>query len=330
MSYFDMFCRSDPLRSGAGATEEFEKLYDRWYGRQFFLWPGTLLLLVGAIAVVTVVLSVLEGVHYLQDPLFKLPETAVAAVAGAYLWVVNDHIGRVRRLDFSPANVMWGIQRLVIAVPMGYAFSAIAAPTAAPFVAFSLGALPLTTIMTTLRRIASKKLDLDAGSDESKDDIAKLQGVNKHILERLANEDINTIPQIAYCDPVRMTMRSNSAFHFIIDCMNQALAWMYLEDTLDIIRPLGLRGAVEIKSLMDEFDAEVDSDPRIQKARELAAAVLSQISVLMNQSPETVRFAFRQIADDPYTKFLRKVWSWPDRAVGAGSALAPEPSARDE
>ena len=32
------------------------------------------------------------------------------------------------------------------------------------------------------------------------------------------------IAQVAYCDPIRLVMRSSLTFSFVIDCMNQALA----------------------------------------------------------------------------------------------------------
>jgi hypothetical protein len=83
-----------------------------------------------------------------------------------------------------------------------------------------------------LRQLSEKKLDLGATTVEASDDIIKLQGINRTIVERLSNEDITTVTQVAYCDPVRLAMRSNLSFNFVIDCMNQALAWMYLQGTI--------------------------------------------------------------------------------------------------
>jgi hypothetical protein len=137
---------------------------------------------------------------------------------------------------------------------MGYAFAAIAAPSVGPFVAFALGAFPLARVTTMLQQLANKNLNLGATAEEAGDNIIKLQGIGKTIVERLANEDVTTVTQLAYCDPVQSIMRSNLTFNLITDCMNQALAWMYLEDDLNRIRPLGMRGAVEIRYLMTEYD----------------------------------------------------------------------------
>jgi len=114
------------------------------------------------------------------------------------------------------------------------------------------------------------------------------------------------VTQVAYCDPVRVTMRSNLSFNFVTDCMSQALAWMYLEDNLEKLRPLGMRGAVEIKYLMDEYD---DLDPAGAEARARAVAALPKIAAAINQDSVTLQVVFRQISEDPFTQFLQSVWT---------------------
>jgi hypothetical protein len=309
LAYFEMFSRSDPTPSAADASANFEQLYSRWYGRRFFLMPGLLLFLAGLIGVALVVFTSLDNLHWLESPLPKLPDTATAAVAGAYLWVVNDLTSRARRLDFAPSDVLWSVLRLTVAVPMGYAFAAAAAPAVGALVAFSLGAFPLAGLVSMLQRLANKNIALQPTAEETSDDIIKLQGVNRTIVERLSNEDISTVTQIAYCDPVRLIMRSNLSFNFVTDCMNQALAWMYLQGDLDVIRPLGMRGAVEIKDLVDDLDKGGSSDPALVAAHDRAAAALPLIAAAIKQTPATLELAFRQIAEDPYTVFLNRVWT---------------------
>ena len=311
LAYFKMFNRSEASpASAAAASTEFEKLYSTWYGRKFFIVPGLLLLLTGTMAVTIVVLTGLHKLHYFEAaPLFDLPDAAMAAIAGAYLWVVDDFISRARRLDFTPADVMWGVLRLTIAVPMGYAFAVIAAKSVGPFVAFALGAFPLGALTSMLRRLTNKSLGIDASTDEANDAIIKLQGVNQAIVERLSHEDITTITQLAYCDPVRLVMRSNLSFNFVLDCMNQALAWMYLQASLETIRPFGMRGATEIRMLMQDFDRTAPMTPEQQAAHDQAVAAFPLIATAVKQDPATLQVAFRQIAGDRFTDFLCRAWT---------------------
>jgi hypothetical protein len=304
-----MFSRSDEPFVLKDAKTKFEELYSKWYGRRYFLVPGLLLLLTGFLAVTLVALSSLDRIHYIANPLFNLPETAMAALAGAYLWIVDDFTSRARRLDFAPSDVLWGVLRLTIAIPMGYAFANVAAPTVGPFVAFALGAFPLSTLTSMLRRLTNKTLSMESTAEEAKDDIIKLQGINRAIVERLSREDITTITQIAYCDPVRLIMRSNLTFNFVTDSMNQALAWMYLQKDLETIRSLGMRGAVEIKYLIDDLDGIGGNNPGEQEAHDRAVAAFPLIAAAINQNPATLQITFRQIAEDPYTQYLASVWT---------------------
>ena len=133
--------RGEEALSLETAAVKFETLYSQWYGRRFFWVPGILLFVVTSIEVTFVVLTVLHILAYSPNTFFDIPPIAIAAIAGAYMWVVNDLISRARRLDFSPSDVQWGVLRLVIAVPMGYAFAAIAAPIGGPIYCLRAGGL---------------------------------------------------------------------------------------------------------------------------------------------------------------------------------------------
>jgi hypothetical protein len=163
VAYFEMFVPADKVPKEEDAIKAFEDFYTRWFGRRFFAVPAVVFCIVVLIASTLIVVRGLRGVGYLNNtPLFDLPWTATAAISGAYLWVCNDFISQGRRLDLTPADVSWGSLRLIIAVPMGYAFASIASDSAGPFVAFALGAFPLSALTLMLNRLTSKKLGLDA------------------------------------------------------------------------------------------------------------------------------------------------------------------------
>jgi hypothetical protein len=313
--YFKMFGRTAAFGTKEVACREFERFHSRWYGRRFFIGPVLLLFLITVTGVVEVAVTGLDHLGYLTIALPKLPVTAMAAFAGAYLWVVDDLILRARRLDMAPSDLMWASLRFVIAIPMGYCFARILTPSLAPFVSFALGAFPLTALQQMLRRLANKNLGQDPEPEATADDIIKLQGINRAIVDRLSIEDINTVTQIAYCDPVRLIMRSSLSFNFITDVMNEALAWMYLQSDLDLIRPLGIRGAIEISCLCREFDDVNAIDPKAQAAHLRAVAAFPLIAAALKQDPATLQIVFRQIAEDPFTVFLGSLWKLFDQEL---------------
>lgn len=285
----------------------FADFYTRWYGRRHYILP------------VAMFVAVLAGlaVYLAGSPTLNTP--TASALAGAYLWVTSDFIARARRLDFAPSDVNWGTLRLVVAVPMGYAFADIAPA----LFAFALGAFPLSAIQDMLRQSVYKWFTKTVPANERNDALTKLQGVDDDIAMRLANEGITTIPEIAYCDPIRLVMRSNLTFNFVIDCMSQSLCWVYFEDQLKHLRPLGLRGAVEIAFLMRALESP---DP---ETRQKAESTLRDVTDAIKppHTMDTLRYTFMQIADDPYTHFLNAVWINPFTTLAEqGADAAPKPS----
>ena len=169
------------------------------------------------------------------------------------MWVVSDFIWRARRMDFSPADVLWGTLRLFIAAPMGLAFGGIVKPEVLAFVAFGLGAFPLETIVSFLQQLSVKTLQVQVGASQDSE-LRKLDGVDRNLAERLEHEDISSIVQLAYYDPIQLTMRSNLPFNAVVDLVSQALAWVYIENKIQILRGYGLRGAYELRGLCEDLE----------------------------------------------------------------------------
>jgi hypothetical protein len=194
-----------------------------------------------------------------------LPGTAVAGIVGAYTWIVSSLISATASHNLPPGVLLSSVLRLSVAVPMGYAIASLAAPGLAPFIAFAIGAFPLSTVQLFLQRIATKQLNLDMATDDKRDQVMQSSGVDPPIADRLREADITTIPQFAYCDPVQVSMRTNLGFQFVLDLVGQALAWIYFEQKLGALRLLGLRGSVEVRSLLEALRS---NDEEERKAAE--------------------------------------------------------------
>ncbi|MGF7131438.1 hypothetical protein P3T40_002920 [Paraburkholderia sp. EB58] len=307
--YFKRFAYDESFAVGSDISRRFENFYEYWYGRRFFAIPLIIHLIVTLVFVFLVMLSVLDQHDGLHNPFFQLPFPAVTAAAGAYMWVTNDFISRARRLDFSPADVAWGTLRLVIAIPMGYAFASLFTDRISPFITFALGAFPLSVLLSIMQRRMEKQLNVASETPETADSVSKLEGVDRDIRERLEKEDIYTVTQIAYCDPVRLAMRSNLNFIFISDIAGQAIAWLYLREKLALIKPFGLRGACEIRWYLKHYDLQGSDLSVVQKRdHERAVAAMPGIATALNQDPSTVLNCFKQIAYDPFTAFYVATW----------------------
>jgi hypothetical protein len=254
---------------------------------------------------VWVIASVLVWTHLHDETPGILDSTAAAALSGAYVWVVADILSRWRFRDLSPADLWWFAWRLLMAVPLALAIGRLFAADLAVPIAFLLGSFPTRSISTIARRFARRTLNLGADTDQdAESQLQALQGIDTRIAERFADEGITTIVQLAYADPVELTMRCASfSFSFVVDMISQALAWIYLADNLAKLRISSLRGGQEIASLIAELDGE-DND-----AKTVARATLDAAAGAVGVPVASFERTLREIADDPYTQFLRDVWA---------------------
>jgi hypothetical protein len=99
-------------------------------------------------------------------------------------------------------------------------------------------------------------------------------------------------------------MRTNLEFEFVVDIVSEALAWIYLGNDLDKIRPMGLRGAIEIGVLKKEATAAPGLP--FQKT---SAAVVNEVAKVLNLDPACARNVIHEIADDSTTEFLTEVYN---------------------
>jgi hypothetical protein len=286
------------------ALSVFKKFYERWYGRRYLIIPTVFLIII--VLLLTFVLGETSFVDLAErnaSPIEKknfmtLPDIAVASIAGAYAFVAWDIILRSSRRTLTPADILGSTIRMLIAVPLGYSISALVKEDIGAFVAFAAAAFPIQTIQTILQRLLNKQLNVELGAGTEKDQVINLSGVDKNTADRLVDADITTILQLAYCDPVQTCMRTSLNFAVVSDISAQALAWLYFEDNLTKLRIIGLRGACEIRFLMEDFQA----------GKPEAVAIIASASISLGLSADEFKNALEEIADDPQAEFLAKTW----------------------
>lgn len=299
--YFQLFFHAKQAIAG-GQSDAFERQYDRRFGYRRYAAPILILVLVAGVALHLACESVvawLEG----GETAGPLPAIAVGALAGGYVWVLSDLLDRWRHRDLAPMDILWGALRFVLAVPLAYALAPLANPDFAFGIAVLMGAFPTRTLFTLSRRVTRQQLQLQGadGSDES--ELQKLAGVDRRVAERFADEGVVTLVQLAYSDPVDLTMRCSSYdFSFVTDLASQALARTYLGDAIADLGPYSLRGAHEIGTLIEELDGSH------QKQSDDARATIDAVAQKLAIDAVVLERTLREIAEDPYTNFVREVW----------------------
>lgn len=304
--YYKLFKPAVTKPEGKAYREIFNENYNKTYGRRTFIIPLmilTVILFACGIAVNHTISIIVEQ----NKALPILPPIALAAIFGAYMWVGYDQIVRVRTHDFTVHDVHMWILRFLISIPIGYSLSYIVKEPLGISIAFFLGAFPLKSIQKFMRRITEKFLKIGDESDFNSSDLMKIQGIEKIESDRLKDEGVTNILQLAYNDPIELTMRTTLDFFYVADIKSQALLWIYFEEKFtNDIRLLGLRGAHEALTLKLNLE---DSHP---KNIQIADDNLNEIANKLELSPESIKKTIHEIADDPHTIFLYEIWSTED------------------
>ena len=307
--YFSLFFPArDSAEQNHNSTEEnlktdFTSFYDRRFGRKHFIIPGILLFAVSGFLIFFVNRIVFEWLRGTSQTGLNVPPVAIAALVGAYSWALLDLVTKAYVYDLKPTNLFTTSFRLIVAAPLGLAVAALLKDEVGIPVALFLGAFPAKTLTTMARRQVSSRFNIEGSSNNGTLELQSLQGINRTLAERFESEGVSTILQLAYSDPVVLTMRTNFSFSYVVDCCSQALAWLYFEDNLAKMRNFGLRGAQEISILIGEIDSGEDDAKR---ATECFKAVVTALKV----DSKAFDWALREVAEDPYTIFLNEVWCW--------------------
>jgi hypothetical protein len=287
----------------------FKKDFFRWYGRRYHIAPVAMLIILTVVSACWAQRMLREWAATGVGPGTTLRALFASALAGAFVWVTSYEIEKLRKRDFTTSDVFYYVFRILLAIPFAWAIAAISVdgrplglPGSIPL-AFFLGAFPTTTLFKIARRFGAQTLKLGDDQASGTLELEKLQSIGKSNAERFQDEGITTIVALAYTDPVDLTIRTNFDFTYVVDCVSQALAWMYFQDDSAKLVELSMRGAQEITAVV-QWSANA-TDPVKQGYADQA---ILDAAAKLGLSDKALRTTFAQIVQDSYTEFLVNVW----------------------
>jgi hypothetical protein len=331
--YLSRFHNAGEIDLKVDKLRVFDSLYRRLVGRNLYIVPLILLtitiVIFGGLAIETAIRSGSEGyftfyqlwlphegvagskIELSHPPVSDLDAAALpfpnivldlssfAAISGAYLFVVGVVIQGYRARTLLNSDLLWCSFRMVISIPLGLSLSALANPALAAFVAFGLGAFPIEAINRIIRRLVDKTLNQSEA--ETADSLISLTGVTPDVAAALNGEGISAVQQIASMDPVALAVRSGLPFDYVLNLSAQSQAWCCLGSTVANLAPLGLGDARALAKLSERVERTPPDDE--------AQAILESASKAASLDKNVLRSAIRNIAAEPYTKFLLELAS---------------------
>jgi hypothetical protein len=223
--------------------EELKESFYKIYGGGIYINPAIFITILLCIAFVFIGGKLLP---LNQSSLNETDRILISAILGGYIWVLFDFIDRRYREDLTPTALYWMSFRILAALPIGFLLAkTFGNQESKLLIAFFAGTFPAYTLRRYGRRYFLKKTQFQ--ETESKvGDLRKIQGIDQTIFERLEEEGIRTIQQLAYVDPVKLLLKSNFRYAFIMDWINQAFLYLYFEDGVKKLRSIGIRTALEL------------------------------------------------------------------------------------
>ncbi len=306
VAYFKCFRPSVTDVNAANAAAKLERFYVMQFGRRLFVLPLLLLLCVAGCLLLLVQLTIMDWFATRDLSRGLLPQSVVLAILGAYMWVVNDQVIRYGRDNIGPADVYWSSFRFAIAVPVAYSFSLAFTDALSLPLSFLLGSFPTSTIMTVAQRVTAKYVHLTDAPDQKQSELQELPGIDTYVAERYIAEGITTISELAYYDPVKLTIRTGLGFSFNLGCVGDALFWGYLQKRIAIAREFGVNGASDCRDLYDDLENEKSAAPTNPKPYH---QIVADMASKMGMTFEGLRNLIDQVALDPFTEFQWNCWN---------------------
>lgn len=306
--YFQVFpqpacgCAFTEYTDSLSLQNAFEQFYDSLAGRRWF-WVA-----MAAYGLITSVLlgwcawSLLPHLGSSTPAVGMLPITAMAAICGGYTRTVFDTIDDAYSGEMSPASLLYACGRMIISVPIGYAFTlSVSDARALPFL---IAFIPTRSLFTFGHRLLIRvipALGEDPAGNSSESELQKIDGIDRLKAERFSQEGITTISQLACGNPVILSIRTNLDFCYVMDCISQALLHKYLGDKATLLLSHGLRGAREATDLwcqsLGDSASQAKADDRLRAA---ASSMGIDKEQLKSAIAETVRL--------PHAVFICEMW----------------------
>jgi hypothetical protein len=207
------------------------------------------------------------------------PTAVYYGIFGAFVWSFWNLLGRYSVTNLSPSMLWWIPFRYLVAIAYGLLALLVFNQTFANLGAFVLAQISITDAFGFFRSRLSAFGVGDGKEPES--GFQHVQGLDNDTVEILADLGIVNSQQLANSDPLKLLMKSNFTPNVLIDWMDQCFLFNYVGEKIALLRPVGIRGAIELASVQD-YDAAKRTAVINALAQRLATTDAETITLITN------------------------------------------------
>jgi hypothetical protein len=261
-----------------------------------------------------------------------LPGSIVFGFIGTYLACLFDIFGGFRREDLVPSDYYSTSFKILFSTFAAYVTTFTIGAGDLPLVAFGIGLIPVTQIFEFISDRATSTLGMTKKDKDLGLDLAKIQGLeHSHSRQKLLDMDITSIQGLATADPLRVYLRTSFPMRTVLDMMDKAILYLYLEDKVVELRKHGINGVIELVALARlatketayQGRADNSQDDLLPLFKDLdCAELLKQIATVIGQTPEELKAFIYNMYYDPVVKLIYEIWG---RYLNPPDAPQPTP-----
>jgi hypothetical protein len=256
----------------------------------------------------------------------RIPVPFIMALWGAFVWSLYEIWTRRKSGDLTPVEVVDVELRLVVAIPIGYAFSLLAIEPVPSLAAFAASAFPLRDVRQLIRKHALQKWSVNdqvSSTRASKGYLGEvLSGIGNDTIVRLEELNIETYFDLAYADPIRLMVKTGVPIQLVLAWIDQALLAVYAAPHKAQFELLGMPCALDVR----EFYLDHFGDPRMPQQKDwrndkAVVDLAASLKIPLEIMPQLLR----SVTVDPHVEFLARAWYGVDTSKAAASAEVASP-----
>jgi hypothetical protein len=243
------------------------------------------------------------------------------ALWGAFVWSLYEIWTRRKSGDLTPVEVVDVDLRLVVAIPIGYAFSLLAIEPVPSLAAFAASAFPLRDVRQLIRKHALQKWSVNdqvTSTRASKGYLGEvLSGIGNDTIVRLEELNIETYCDLAYADPIRLMVKTGVPIQLVLAWIDQALLAVYAAPHKAQFELLGMPCALDVR----EFYLDHFGDPRMLQQKDWRSdKAVVDLAASLKIPLEIMPQLLRSVTVDPHVEFLARAWYGVGTSKAAASA----------
>jgi hypothetical protein len=273
--------------------------------------------------------------------LITIPEAMAFGFVGAYLACLLAIFDGFRRYDLSPGLYYSITYRLVFSSFAAYLVSRVFEGNVKAVAAFGIGLFPLERTWAFITEKAAAIVGAGQNEREVGKELENVQGLEHSTnRQKLVDVGVSTVQGLATADPLWLFFVTTFPLRTVVDMIDKALLYLYLDKKVEELRKHGINGVIELVALAKlaekipayKTQHETTPEPMGPLFTNINTEdLINDVAKVIGQTPQELKAFIYNMYYDPMVKLIYEIWgrylNRPVEQALMGASLPPAPAA---